>query len=63
MTDKEWDKFLKWLYKAHSITRDWIPDKESIKLWEEYKCRHYLSAHSKKPAISSVMARSVKCTI
>ena len=56
MTDKEWDKFLKWLYKAHSITRDWIPDKESIKLWEEYKCKHYLSAHNRKPAISLVTA-------
>ena len=37
MTDKEWQEFLDWLYEAHSITKDWIPNKTSIELWLEYK--------------------------
>ena len=37
MNNKLWVKFLDWLYKAHSITKDWIPDKTSIELWEEFR--------------------------
>ncbi len=37
MTDKTWVKFLEWLYKTHSLTKDWTPSKISIELWEEYK--------------------------
>lgn len=37
LTDKQWGSFLEWLYKTHSITKDWIPDKISIQLWEEYR--------------------------
>ena len=36
--NKEWDKFLKWLYKEKHIAPDlWIPDCISIKLWLEFK--------------------------
>ncbi len=37
MTDKEWGKFLDWLYKAHQVTTDYKPDRVSIDLWLEYK--------------------------
>lgn len=37
MNNKEWQKFLDWLYKAHSITKDWIPDKITAKLWCEFQ--------------------------
>ena len=37
MNDKQWDKFLDWLYKAHSITKDWKPNRVSIELWQEYE--------------------------
>lgn len=37
MNDKEWQAFLLWLYKTHSITKDWIPNRISIELWLEYK--------------------------
>ncbi len=37
LVDKRWDRFLEWLYKTHAITRDWIPDRQSIKLWEEFR--------------------------
>ena len=37
ITDEKWAKFLEWLYEAHSLTKDYVPDKMSIRLWEEYK--------------------------
>ena len=37
MKDKEWGKFLNWLYKAHALTYDWKPERISIELWLEYK--------------------------
>ena len=37
--DKTWINFLEWLYKAHNITKDWKPDRTSIKLWEEFNKR------------------------
>ncbi len=39
MNDKQWQKFLDWLYKAHSISKDWIPNRTSIEVWLEYKRR------------------------
>lgn len=36
MTDKAWQNFLEWFYKTHQVTKDWTPDKASVKVWEEY---------------------------
>jgi len=38
--DKEWKKFLDWLYKAHQVSpMNYTPSKVSIELWLEYeKC-------------------------
>ncbi len=36
MIDKEWDKFLEWLYKTHQITKDWTPDRISIEFFLEF---------------------------
>jgi len=35
--DKNWAKFLEWIYKTHSIVPDWKPNKVSIELWEEFR--------------------------
>ncbi len=37
MNDKQWAEFLDWLYKTHSITKDWTPNRTSIEIWLEYK--------------------------
>ena len=37
LTDKNWNKFLKWLKEAHSLSKIYIPDKYSIKLWKEFE--------------------------
>jgi len=50
MTDKEWNKFLKWLKEAHHLSVIYTPNKMSVQLWEEYKCQKTL----KKPATKSL---------
>ncbi len=37
MTDKEWDKFVKWIQEAHHLSILYTPDKTSINLWLEYE--------------------------
>ena len=37
ITDKEWEKFLSFIVINHNISRDWMPQRTSIELWEEYK--------------------------
>ena len=36
--NKDWDNFTKWIYTEKQIVPGgWMPDKQSIKLWLEFK--------------------------
>lgn len=58
MTSAEWDDFLEWLYKTHSITKDYKPNRVSIELWEEYceakqdKKKRKTNTKGSKPSLS-----------
>ena len=37
LTDNNWEEFLIWLKEAHHLSSIYTPNREAVKLWQEFE--------------------------